>query len=154
MNLKLNIKKTDKKIEPNSPITNGDVFNDISLNKENRLNLDKITLNEIAEFLNFKSLRTVISWCKRKGIHILKFGKEKYVNLIDFHFAIDSPFIEALKSKFPKDWAIIYSAYKKMDYETIATFLNPISEIRKETFKIKSKSATSFLNKINKQSNV
>ena len=154
MKFELKNRKKNKNFEPNSPIINGDVFNDISLNKENRLNLDKITLNEIAEFLNFKSLRTVISWCKRKGIHILKFAKEKYVNLIDFHFAIDSPFIETLKTKFPKDWATIYSAYKKMDYETIATFLNPISEIRKETFKIKSKAATNFLNKINKQSNV
>lgn len=154
MNLKLNIKKTDKKLEPKLSITNGNVFNDNSHFKENRLNLDKISLSEIADFFNLKSLRTVINWCKRKGLLILKYGKEKYVNLIDFHIVIDSPFIEALKSKYPKDWATIYVAYKKSDYETIATFLNPKSETKKETFKIESKAAMSFLNKIKKQSHV
>ncbi len=148
MKLITNNKKTDKTIEPTSTLKIEEVFNDISFNKENRLNLDKVSLTEIAEFLNFKSLRTVISWCSRKGIQILKHGKEKYVNLIDFHFVLDYPFIEALKSKHPKDWAIIYGAYKKMDYETIATFLTPSLETKKATFKIKSKAASSFLNTI------
>ena len=148
--MKLNLKnrKTDEKFEPNSPITHGEVFNDISLTKENRLHPDKITLTQIAEFLNFKSLRTVIRWCKRKGIDILHFGKEKYVNLIDFHFVIDHPFIEALKLKHPKDWALIYGAYKKMDYETIAKFSAPNSTVNIPTFKVNSKAASSFLTKI------
>ncbi|MFN5443111.1 MAG: helix-turn-helix domain-containing protein [Crocinitomicaceae bacterium] len=153
MKFELKNRKKDKNFEPNSPIAHGEVFNDNSLTKENRLLNDKLTLNEIAEFLKVKSIRTVINWCKIKKLEILKFGKEKYVNLMDFHFVIDHSFIESLKTKYPNDWILIYSAYKKMDFETIAKFLTPNSALNIPTFKVKSKAASNFLNKLKLDSN-
>jgi hypothetical protein len=148
MKFELKNRKKNKNFEPNSPTEHGEVFNDISLTKENRLLNDKLSLNEIAEFLNVKSIRTAINWCKRKKLEILKFGKEKYVNLMDFHFVIDHSFIESLKMKYPNDWALVYNAYKKMDFETIAKFLSPNTALNIPTFKVKSNAATNFLNKL------
>ncbi|MGZ6518361.1 MAG: hypothetical protein ACXVED_12290 [Bacteroidia bacterium] len=80
---------------------------------------DKIKIKEIAEALKAKDLRTAIRWCKGKGISILKFGKEMYVNLIDFQLAIDRPLIESLKERYPECWREMYNAYRKSDFITI-----------------------------------
>lgn len=80
---------------------------------------DKIKIKEIADALKAKDVRTAIRWCKGKGISILKFGKEMYVNLIDFQLAIDRPLIESLKEKYPECWKEMYDAYKRSDFITI-----------------------------------
>jgi hypothetical protein len=81
---------------------------------------DKIKLTDIAKALNVKALKTVKSWCKRKGLAITKFGRNQYVNLIDFHFELDQPFLDELRVKFPNNWAEMYHAYKTFDRLKIA----------------------------------
>jgi hypothetical protein len=86
---------------------------------ENKLLSDKIKINEIAEALKAKDLRTAIRWCKGKGISILKFGKDRYIDLIDFQLAVDRPLIESLKEKYPECWKEMYDAYKRSDFMKI-----------------------------------
>ena len=65
--------------------------------------------------LHKKDIRAVLRWCRKQSLLVLKFGRERYVMLIDFELAVDRPFIDSLKIKYPKNWQELYSAYKQRD---------------------------------------
>ena len=112
---------------------------------------DKISIKEIMIALRIEDARTVIKWCKKKSILIVKLGKEKYVNLIDFEIAVDQPFIESLKEKYPQNWKEIYQAYKKEDYITIIDQMTKPTLYSKIKFVAPGVSGNNFIKRIAKR---
>ncbi len=111
-----------------------------------QLLFDKVKLTDIAEALNMKTLRTVKRWCQRKGLVIIKFGKEQYVNLIDFQLQLDKPILDDLRVKHPNDWAEMYHSYKTFDWSKIVgKILNPSLKIK---FTVEGQAANDFMNKM------
>ncbi|OFY82743.1 MAG: hypothetical protein A3F72_19935 [Bacteroidetes bacterium RIFCSPLOWO2_12_FULL_35_15] len=109
---------------------------------------DKINIKDIMATLHVADVRAAMRWCKKKSILVLKFGKERYANLIDFELAIDRPFIESLKVKHPENWKEIYSAYKKNDYIAITEQMFQSEPTIKTKFEVKGEVANSFIKKI------
>ena len=111
-----------------------------------KLLYDKVTLTDIVKAMNMKTLRTAVRWCKRKGLTVIKFGSENYVNLIDFQLQLDKPFIEALMIKYPNNWAELYHSYKTLDWAKIAgQILNPSVKTK---FTVQGNAANDFLDKM------
>ena len=121
---------------------------DLEKNEENRLLSDKISVNDIVKALKVADVRTALRWCRKKSLLVLKFGKEKYVNLIDFQLAVDRPFIESLKQKYPDNWKEMYEAYKKRNYIAIAEQMLQAEPIAKTKFVVQGETANSFIKKI------
>lgn len=121
---------------------------DLERSVESRLLSDKIGINEIVKALKVADVRTALRWCRKKSLLVLKFGKEKYVNLIDFQLAVDRPFIESLKQKHPDNWKEMYDAYKKGDYIAIAAQMLQAEPIAKTKFVVQGEAANSFIKKI------
>lgn len=111
---------------------------------------DKIKIKDIAAALQAKDVRTAIRWCKRKKISILKFGKEMFVNLIDFQLAVDRPLIESLRQKYPECWKEMYEAYKKSDYIAIAELEFKKAPLQKAKFVAPGPEGNAFLKELNK----
>jgi hypothetical protein len=149
MKIETKNRNTDQTFETTSFKDTGEVFNDISLKKENRLFFDKISLSEITEFLKVKSIRSAIAWCKKNSVKIFENGKLKYINFLDYQLAIDAPFIESLKIKHPKNWNEIYGYYKNFDYKNLVLQISPSKHLKARKFSVQGKVANSFLNKMN-----
>jgi hypothetical protein len=115
---------------------------------QNTLLKDKLKLTELAKILEVKSLRTAISWCKKHGVATFNKGKLKFVYLIDFNLAVDSPFIESLKIKFPQNWSEIYATYKRLDYEKLVELLVPQNALSRRKFSVEGNVANNFLEKM------
>ena len=115
---------------------------------ENKLLKDKIKISDVVKSLQVVDVRTALRWCKKKSILVFKFGKEKYINLIDFELAVDRPFIESLKIKYPTSWKEMYDAYKSGDYITIADQMFQAEPLIKEKFVVKGEVANNFIKKI------
>lgn len=112
----------------------------------NNLLFDKVKLTDIAEALNMKTLISAKRWCKRKGLVIIKFGKEQYVNLIDFQLQLDKPILDDLRVKHPNDWAEMYHSYKTFDWSKIVgQILNPRLKTK---FTVEGQAANDFMNKM------
>ena len=112
----------------------------------NNLLFDKVKLSDIVKALNVKTLKTAKSWCKRKGLVIIKFGREQYVNLIDFQLQLDKPFLDDLRVKHPNDWAEMYHSYKTFNWAKIAgQILNPSVKTK---FTVQGYAANDFMNKM------
>lgn len=109
---------------------------------------DKIKIKDVVKALQIADIRTALRWCKKKSILVLKFGKEKYINLIDFELAVDRPFIESLRTKNPENWKEIYSAYKKGDVLTIMELTFSADSFLKTKFVAPGTSGNNFLKKI------
>ena len=107
---------------------------------------DKVKLSDIVMALNAKTISSALSWCKRKGLVVIKFGKERYVNLVDFQIELDRTFIDALKVKHPSNWAEVYQSYKKLDYAAVAE-QNP-SLAAKKKFALQGVAANAFMKKM------
>ena len=116
-----------------------------------RILSDKVNIKDVMTALHVADVRTAIKWCKKKNILILKFGKEMYVNMIDFDLAIDRPFIESLKVKHPENWKEIYSAYKNGDYLSIIEQAFQEESITKVKYVAPGKSGNDFIKKIAKR---
>ena len=107
---------------------------------------DKIKLTDIVKALNVKTLKTAKSWCKRKGLVMIKFGKDNYVNLIDFQLQLDKPFLDDLRVKHPSNWAEMYHHYKTFNWAKIAgQILNPSVKTK---FTVQGHAANDFMNKM------
>lgn len=115
---------------------------------DDKLLSDKIKIKDVVKALQVADIRTAIRWCKKKSILVIKFGKEKYINLIDFELAVDRPFIESLKTKNPENWKEIYSAYKKGDVLTIMELTFPAESFSKTKFVAPGTSGNNFIKKI------
>jgi hypothetical protein len=112
----------------------------------NHLLFDKVKLSDIVKALNVKTLKTATRWCKRKGLVIIKFGREQYVNLIDFQLQLDKPFLDDLRAKHPNDWAEVYHHYKTFNWAKIAgQILNPSVKTK---FTVQGYAANDFMNKM------
>jgi hypothetical protein len=112
----------------------------------NNLLSDKVKLTDVVQALNVKTLKTAKSWCKRKGLVIMKFGREQYVNLIDFQLQLDKPFLDDLRVKYPNDWPEMYHSYKTFDWAKIAgQILNPSVKTK---FTVQGHAANDFMNKM------
>ena len=107
---------------------------------------DKIKLTDIVKALNVKTLKTAKSWCKRKGLVIIKFGIDQYVSLIDFQLQLDKPFLDDLRVKYPSNWAEIYHSYKTFDWAKIAGQILNANE--KTKFTVQGNAANDFMNKM------
>jgi hypothetical protein len=107
---------------------------------------DKIKLTDIAKALNVKALKTAKSWCKRKGLVIIKFGRDQYVNIIDFQLELDKPFLDNLRAKCPNNWAEMYHAYKTLNWSIIAGQI--LSPSMKHKFTIPGHAGNDFMNKM------
>ena len=116
------------------------------LETDKHLLFDKIKLTDIAKTLNVKALKTVKSWCKRKGLVIIKFGRYQYVNLIDFELLLDKPFLDDLRVKYPKNWAEMYHAYKNFDWAKIAG--QAVNPSMKTKFTVQGNAANDFIKKM------
>lgn len=112
----------------------------------NNVLFDKIKLSDIVIALKVKTLKTAKRWCKQKGLVLMKFGKEQYVNLIDFQLQIDRPFLDDLRLKFPNDWAEIYQYYKTFNWSSIAEQV--LNHRVKSNFTVQGSAANNFLNKM------
>lgn len=115
---------------------------------ENKFLKDKIKISDVVKALQVTDVRTALRWCRKKTILVWKFGKERYINLIDFELAVDRPFIESLKEKYPENWKELYDAYKKNDYITIAEQLFQATPIVKSKFVVQGEVANNFIKKI------
>jgi hypothetical protein len=115
---------------------------------ENKLLKDKIKISDVVKVLQVTDVRTAIRWCRKKTILVWKFGKERYINLIDFELAVDRPFIESLKIKYPTSWKEMYDAYKNGDYITIAEQMFQATTIVKTKFVVQGEVANNFIKKI------
>lgn len=112
----------------------------------NNLLFDKVKLTDIVKALNVKTLKTAKIWCKRKGLVMIKFGKDNYVNLIDFQLQLDKPFLDDLRVKYPNNWAELYHSYKTLDWAKIAgQILNPSVKTK---FTVQGNAANDFMNKM------
>jgi hypothetical protein len=120
----------------------------INPSSQNNLLQDKLKLSELAKILEVKSLRTAISWCKKHGVSTFNKGKLKFVYLVDFNLAVDSPFIESLKIKFPQNWTEIYATYKRLDYEKLVELLVPQNALSRRKFSVEGNVANNFLDKM------
>lgn len=112
-----------------------------------KLLYDKIKIKDVMTVLHVEDVRAALRWCRKKSIVILNLGKERYINLIDFELAVDRPFIDSLKLKYPTNWKEMYDAYKKGDYITIAEQMIQ-DPIIKTKFVVQGEAANSFLKKI------
>jgi hypothetical protein len=107
---------------------------------------DKVKLTDIVKALNVKTLKTATRWCKRKGLVIIKFGRDQYVNLIDFQLQLDKPFLDDLRVKYPSNWAEMYHSYKTFDWAKIAGQISNPSV--KAKFTVQGHAANDFMNKM------
>lgn len=110
---------------------------------------NNVSIKDLMFILRIEDTRTAIKWCKRNGILIFKFGKEKYVNKIDFELAFDQAFIESLKTKYPESWKEVYVAYKDKDYLSIIEQKQKIEIGVKTKFSAPGISGEVFLKKVN-----
>lgn len=109
---------------------------------------DKINIKDIMKALGAQDARAAIRWCKKRRLLVFKFGKEKYVNIIDFKLAVDKPFIDSLKIKYPQNWKELYEAYRNGDYITVAGLTSEVAPIPKTKFVVEGKAANDFMKKM------
>jgi len=147
--------------------------NDNSLATNNRLakNLEKLSNPEMSHYisqcsgksmgmmeilklknmLNYRDLRSVISWCAKNDVFIIQQGNKQFVNQWEFILSFYKPFIKHLKKKH-KNWKEMFLGYVKGSLGNLLEDLK--EEIQPDTvskpYKAKNKSEASFLNKIKK----
>jgi hypothetical protein len=143
---KLKIEKQKLELKNSSNQQQDQHVNDAISVIGNNLLFDKIKLTDIVKALNVKTLKTAKSWCKRKGLVIIKFGRDQYVNLIDFQLQLDKPFLDDLRAKHPNDWAEVYHHYKTFNWAKIAGQL--LNTIVKTKFTVQGNAANDFMNKM------
>ena len=112
----------------------------------NDLFADKINVKKILQALNFTNIFSAIRWCKKHHLLVIKFGKERFVNKVDFELIIDKSFILALKQKYPNSWKEIYAFYKSENYAELAGQLFSDAAIVRKRFVAQGKAASKFFN--------
>ena len=142
------LEQASQLIGTDSQLQKEETLDMINPSSQKTLLKDKLKLTELAKILEVKSLRTAISWCKKHGVATFNKGKLKFVYLVDFNLAVDSPFIESLKIKFPQNWSEIYATYKRFDYEKLVELLVPQNAISRRKFSVEGDVANNFLEKM------
>jgi hypothetical protein len=94
--------------------------------------MNKITIDELKEKLNYDDLRSVRRWCKNNNVIIIKQGKSEIVSEVNFEEAFDRPMINKLKSQFGKDWESAYRIFKNGNVPA----LNMLHDVPSVTYKV------------------
>ncbi|MES2592181.1 MAG: hypothetical protein V4608_09875 [Bacteroidota bacterium] len=101
--------------------------------------MNKITVDELREKLNYNDTRAIRSWCKRNNVLVIKHGKMEFVIESNFEEAYEKPFINKLKGQFGSEWESVYRLYKEGNVPA----LNMLQEAPSVTYKAyKSNSTT------------
>jgi hypothetical protein len=116
-----------------------------------------IHLTKLKDILGYRDMRSVIEWCEKNGVYILRQGNKQVVNTAEFILSYYKPFINHLQTKH-QNWKEYFINYlegniKKLITETIAIqshIINANSPIQSITYtnaRQKTKNKTSpFLN--------
>ena len=142
------LEQASQLIGTDSQLPKEETLDMINPSSQNTLLKDKLKLTELTKILEVKNLRTTISWCKKHGVATFNKGKLKFVYLVDFNLAVDSPFIESLKIKFPQNWSEIYATYKRFDYEKLVELLVPQNALSRRNFYVEGNVENNFLEKM------
>lgn len=143
---KLKIEKQKLELKNSSNQQQDQHVNDAISAIGDNLLFDKVKLSDIVKALNVKTVKTAKSWCKRKGLVIIKFGREQYVNLLDFQLQLDKPFLDELRVKHPNNWAEVYHHYKTYNWAKIAGQL--LNSHLKTKFSVQGNAANDFITKM------
>jgi hypothetical protein len=105
---------------------------------------------KLKNILNYKDLRSVIHWCCKNEVFIIRQGNKQFVNRWEFILSFYKPFIEHLKRKH-ENWKEMFLNYLNGEIGKLMTTQsedNPVTI--SSNYKPKTKKVTSFLNKIKK----
>lgn len=58
-----------------------------------------VILSRLKDMLGYSDVRSVMSWCEKNGVYVIKQGNQKLVNSTEFILSYYKPFIQHLKSK-------------------------------------------------------
>ncbi len=109
-----------------------------------------LELVKIKKVLNYKDLRSVVDWCGKNNVFILRHGNNQFVNQWEFILSFYDPFIKHLKAKH-QNWKELFSIYLNGDLEQLLVNVDEkFSSVSSTKFKVKTGVETSFLNKIKK----
>ncbi len=103
-------------------------------------------LAEVRALLNYKDLRSVQKWCAKQGIMILKVGGAMKVAKLEFLLSFYKPFIQHLKSSFPKKWKELFLAYLNGDVKSVLDLSEKGHSTTPFNYKPKHESEKVFLN--------
>jgi len=79
--------------------------------------MDRYTLDQVKELLNFKKDISAIRWCQKRGVTVAKQGNAKFVLVIQFDIAYYEPIIRDLQAQHGDMWLSYFQAYRAGDYE-------------------------------------
>jgi hypothetical protein len=68
------------------------------------INLDTLTIAQVAEKINVKDNESAKKWLKNCGIKLHKFSKIPFVYEVEVASEIDKPFVLNLRHQFPDKW--------------------------------------------------
>lgn len=106
-------------------------------------------LFKVKNLLNYHDIRSVIRWCSKNHVFIIKQGNKKYVNKWEFILSFYKPFIIHLKQKH-KNWKELFLHYLNGELTQLLTTSenNNPTQTNKQHYKPRAKQEVSFLNTI------
>ena len=111
----------------------------------------RITLNEAAERLSLKDRRAAELWCVDKGVSIACERRSKFINTIEFEFAVERGIIDGLKKTYPNNYKEIYNSLKNdniMEAYDLASLQNLTKiDYNNSTYKPQDEYSTRIFNK-------
>ena len=109
-----------------------------------------LELVKIKKVLNYKDLRSVVDWCGKNNVFILRHGNNQFVNQWEFILSFYKPFITHLERKH-KNWKELFLNYLNGELgQLLTTQTENISAKGSGKYKPKTKKQVSFLDKIKK----
>jgi hypothetical protein len=139
----------ERKIEKFLEEKSNEFFSNLGLPTE-QLFVGLVELLKVKALLNYKDLRSVIQWCTKNKVFIIRQGNKKYVNKWEFIISFHKQFIKHLKEKH-KNWKEIFIAYIKGDLRELVS--SPEEKLERGTangYKPKTDIEISFMSKIKK----
>jgi hypothetical protein len=107
--------------------------------------LPRISLKTVAQFLDYKSVRSAEKWCDINDIYVFCEGGRKFVFFPQFESKLDAPLLNKLKEKYPKTYTEIYDALNRRDIEKFNE-LTSLTKRYTQTYVPKSEAAKKFFN--------
>ena len=105
---------------------------------------------KLKNILNYKDLRSVIQWCTKNEVFIIRQGNKQFVNRWEFILSFYKPFIEHLKRKH-ENWKEMFLNYLNGEMGKLMTTQSEGNQVTLSShYKPKTKKESSFLSKIKK----
>ena len=104
---------------------------------------------KLKSILNYKDLRSVIHWCAKNEVFIIRQGNKQFVNRWEFILSFYKPFIEHLKRKH-ENWKEMFLNYVSGEMGKLITPSDSSPVVMSNHYKPKTKKEISFLSKIKK----